>query len=275
MLHVYSYAKVNLFLNVIGKRSNGYHDIQSYFLKLNLADEIYIQPSSKVSCLVEGAIITGENIVLKTIRYFSKICNISKGINIHIKKNIPVAAGLGGGSSNAATILKLLPKLWGVEMSEEQLKDIALEVGADVPFFLYNQNSFVEGIGEILTSIKLGQSFFILLVNPKISILTKNAYQGTTNASFSPKIVFNSQSIIKEILHGKNDLEKYATQNYPVVKELIKEIRHQKNCVASRISGSGPTCFGIFDKEDDVVNAANNLLKSHPNFWTYYEKVMV
>lgn len=275
MLHIYSYAKVNLFLNVIGKRSNGYHNIQSYFLKLNLVDEICIQPSSKVSCSVEGAIITGENIVLKTIRYFSKICNISKGINIHIKKNIPVAAGLGGGSSNAATILKLLPKLWGVEMSEEQLKDIALKVGADVPFFLYNQNSFVEGIGEILTSIKLGQSFFILLVNPKISIFTKNAYQGTTNTSFSPKIVLNSQSIIKEILHGKNDLEKYATQNYPVVKELIKEIRYQKNCVASRMSGSGPTCFGIFDKEDDIVNAANNLLKSHPNFWTYYEKVMV
>ena len=276
MFDIHAHAKVNLFLNIIGQRPNGYHDMQSYFLKLNLADELYIQPSDKIDCSVEGKIIIGENIVLKTIHYFSRICNISKGISVHIKKNIPIAAGLGGGSSNAAAVLKLLPKLWNVKgISEKQLKDIAIKIGADVPFFLKNQNAFVEGIGDILTPLTLGWNFFIILINPEIEILTKNAYKSIIKGNFSKKIEANSNAITNEIFYGKNDLEQYAKEKYPIRKQLIEEIKDQENCIISRMSGSGSTCFGIFEKKKDVINAVNNLSELYPNFWIHYEKVIV
>ena len=276
MLHIYAHAKVNLFLNIIGQKPDGYHDIQSCFLKLNLADEIYIQSSDRVTCSVEGADIIDENIVLKAVRYFSKVYGIPKGINVHIKKNIPIAAGLGGGSSDAAAVLKSLPELWSVkEISEKQLKDIALKVGADVPFFLKNQNSFVEGIGDILTPIKLEQNFFIVLVNPKISILAKDIYKSITNHNPSKKIKPNPESIVKEIFHGKNDLEEYVKEKYPILRELIKNIKNQKNCIVSRMSGSGSTCFGVFNKKDDAVNAVDNLSRLYSNFWIHYEEVII
>ena len=276
MLCINAYAKVNLFLNIVGQRSSGYHDIQSYFLRLNLADTIYAQLSDSINCFVEGETITDENIVLKAIQQFSKVFNISRGISIHIKKNIPIAAGLGGGSSNAATILKLLPKLWNIKgISERQLKDIALKIGADVPFFLSNQNAFIEGVGDILTPVKLGQNFFIVLINPRIKILSKDAYSSVMMNNFSKKIQVNPDSIMNEILYGKNDLEKYAKEKYPVIRKLIKKIEDQKNCIVSRMSGSGSTCFGIFKNKKDAINATNNLSKFYPNFWIYYEKVIL
>ena len=277
MLNIHTHAKVNLFLNIIGQRSNGgYHDIQSYFLKLSLADELYIQPSDKINCSVEGKSIARENIVLKTIHYFSQIYNISKGINVHIKKNIPIAAGLGGGSSNAAAVLKLLPKLWNVKgISEKQLKDIAIKIGADVPFFLKNQSAFVEGIGDMSTPLELGWSPFIILINPGIEIFTKDVYEGIIKGNFSRKIEANSDAITNEIFYGKNDLEQYAKEKYPIIRQLIEEVKDQENCIISRMSGSGSTCFGIFEKKNDVVNAVNNLSKIYPNFWIHYEKVVV
>jgi 4-diphosphocytidyl-2-C-methyl-D-erythritol kinase len=276
MVSIHSHAKANLFLNVNGRLASGYHEIQSFFLKLLLSDRIHIEPSYYTTCIVDSAEIADENIVLKTIRHFTNVYNISKSFRIRIQKNIPVAAGLGGGSSNAAAVLKLLPQLCGVEeVTMQQLMDIALEIGADVPFFLNDKNAFVSGVGEKLMTINLGAKFFILLINPNIKILSKDCYSAIGFKNFSEKIVPDAASIMKEILHGKNDLEEYAKQKYPVISKLINDIRNQKDCMTARMSGSGSTCLGIFDHEERVLAAVNNLSNTYPQFWLHYESASI
>ena len=270
MLHTHSYAKINLFLNIVGKRSNAYHEIQSYFLRLKLADMVSLEHSKYMKCSVEGAEISGENIALKAAHWFKKICNTPKGVSIHIKKNIPVAAGLGGGSSNAAAVLSLLPKLWEVEgIQPSQFNEIALNIGADVPFFLNDHDSFAEGIGDKLTPINFGQKIYIILINPNIYILSKDAYEGSVTNIFAPKITCDEHSVANEIFYGKNDLEEYVKREYPAIKELLNSIKCQKNCLVSRMSGSGSTCFGIFVTKKDAARAIDNLSEIYPHFWTY------
>ncbi|WPX97314.1 4-(cytidine 5'-diphospho)-2-C-methyl-D-erythritol kinase [Candidatus Bandiella euplotis] len=278
MLCTKSYAKVNLFLNVVGKNLNGYHDVQSHFLRLKLHDIVYVSLSDTLRCSVEGAKISAEgNIALKAAQYLQKTHNVLQGADIRIIKNIPVAAGLGGGSSNAAAVLKLLTKLWGLkELKKNVLGEIAFKIGADVPFFISNyQSSFVEGVGDILTPKKLGIKFYILLVNPKINILSKEAYAHILTDAFSPNIICNTQPIINEIFHGKNDLEPHIKKHYPVIDKLLKTIQQQQNCIVSRMSGSGSTCFGIFDKKTDVLSAAENMSRKHPDYWFYNQLVLI
>jgi 4-diphosphocytidyl-2-C-methyl-D-erythritol kinase len=272
LLRIKSYAKVNLFLNVTGKRANGYHEIQSYFLKLQLADIVSIKPSKDLNCTVEGGEILGENIALKATRWFKEVCQISEGASIHIKKNIPIAAGLGGGSSNAAAALKLLPKLWGTqEVHPSQFNEIALKLGADVPFFLNDPHCLIEGIGEQLTPISIGKKLFLVLINPAIKILSKDAYSKLKITTSSRKITCDEKSILREILNGKNDLEEYAKNEHEIIRELLNAIKSQKNCLVGRMSGSGSTCFGIFDTKEDALNAADALVKKYPDFWIHNE----
>jgi len=272
-----SHAKVNLFLNVVGKNPKGYHNLQSYFVLLNLSDLITVDLSEKhtSSCSFENGEQIENNIVIKAIEYINTINNSLKFTKIHIKKNIPIAAGLGGGSSNAAMILNLLPKLWNLpELTCDQIKEVAYNIGADIPFFYYNKNSFIEGIGDKITPINVNKKLFILLVNPGLKLITKEVYSCTRN-DFSPKILHNKEAIINEIFHGKNDLEKHVIQKHPLIGDLLKAIKEQNNCLVSRMSGSGSTCFGIFEQEEDLLKAKDILKKISKNFWMYHEKICI
>mgnify|MGYP000897072477 CR=1 FL=1 len=271
-----SHAKVNLFLNVVGEDSKEYHNLQSYFMLLNLSDLITINLSDyTTSCSFENGEQIENNIVVKAIEYINTINNSLKFAKIHIKKNIPIAAGLGGGSSNAAMILNLLPKLWDLpELTCNQIKEVAYNIGADIPFFYYNKNSFIEGIGDKITPINVNKKLFILLVNPGLKVITKEAYSGVKD-DFSPKILCNKETIINEIFYGKNDLEKYVIQKYPLIGDLLKVIKEQNNCLVSRMSGSGSTCFGIFEQEQDLIKAKNKLKKTFQNFWMHSEKICI
>ena len=271
-----SHAKVNLFLNVVGEDSKEYHNLQSYFMLLNLSDLITINLSDyTTSCSFENGEQIENNIVVKAIEYINTINNSLKFAKIHIKKNIPIAAGLGGGSSNAAMILNLLPKLWDLpELTCNQIKEVAYNIGADIPFFYYNKNSFIEGIGDKITPINVNKKLFILLVNPGLKVITKKAYSGVKD-DFSLKILCNKETIINEIFYGKNDLEKYVIQKYPLIGDLLKVIKEQNNCLVSRMSGSGSTCFGIFEQEQDLIKAKNKLKKTFQNFWMHSEKICI
>ncbi|WHA05150.1 4-(cytidine 5'-diphospho)-2-C-methyl-D-erythritol kinase [Candidatus Bandiella numerosa] len=271
-----SHAKVNLFLNVIDRNANGYHNIQSYFVLLSLSDFITIDSSVDISsCSFENCKLIENNIVIKVLNYINTINDSLKFAKIHIKKNIPIAAGLGGGSSNAAVILNLMSKIWNFpELTAKQISEVAHNIGADVPFFYYGKNAFIEGIGDKITPININKKLFILLINPGLAVETKEIYS-CVKGDFTPKISCNKDDIIYEIFHGKNDLEKYAIQKHPLIGELLKIIKKQNNCLVGRMSGSGSTCFGIFEQEEDVKVAMNKLKEIFKNFWIHYEKIYI
>jgi 4-diphosphocytidyl-2-C-methyl-D-erythritol kinase len=269
-----SHAKVNLFLNIVGREKNSYHSLQSFFCLLNLTDHITIKPSTNTNCIIDRDEIV-DNVVYKAVNYFNKLNNVNKIVNIKIKKNIPISSGLGGGSSNAATVLKLLEKLYNFpKLDAEKLKEIANNIGADVPFFYINKNAFVEGIGEKIMPIKLNMKIFILLINPGIKVITKDIFS-SVSYNFSSRIRCNKKSIINEIVNGKNDLEKYVRQKYTIVNDLLNFIQMQQNCLISRMSGSGSTCFGIFEKKEDVLNAKKEAEKIYGNQLIHCEKLEI
>ena len=274
-MYAASHAKLNLFLDVIGKDQRGYHRLQSFFCLLNLTDHINIESSTTTNCVIEGNNIIADNIVLKSVHYANKLNNVNKNVKISINKNIPIAAGLGGGSSNAATVLKLLERKYNFpKLNAEQLKEIAINIGADVPFFYINKNAFIEGIGERITPMKLGESIFVLLINPGIKVVTRDVYSYVCD-NLSSKIICSKDAIINEIFNGKNDLEKYVKTQYSIVKDLLDFIKIQKNCLVSRMSGSGSTCFGIFEKEEDALNAEIEAKKKYGTQLVYYEKLEI
>ena len=270
-----SYAKVNLFLNVVGRRSDKYHNLQSYCVLLNLADQIDIQSSKSTECLVENHVSITDNLILKVIDYINRLYQTQKSVKICIKKYIPIGSGLGGGSSNAAAVLKILPKLWSVpKLNTNHLHQIAFTIGADIPFFYYNQNSLIEGIGEKITPIHHNGTAFILLINPMIKIMTKEIYP-LINTYVSSKILSTKEQIINEVLYGKNDLERYVRNKYQTVDDLLHFMKKQTNCLVSRMSGSGSTCFALFQKQDDLINAKQEFLKVNKNFWIHHEKIYI
>ncbi len=175
-------AKLNLFLHIIGRRNDSYHLLQSLFVKLSLSDTIQVESSDKLSCDVIynfslNQKIIEDNIVLKAAQKLLAYINIQGraifhyGAHITIYKNIPIASGLGGGSSNAAATLQLLNEFWNLKLNEEALMNIALNIGADVPFCLSESKcSFIEGIGEKLKPFELNKKLYLVLVNPNFSI---------------------------------------------------------------------------------------------------------
>ena len=270
-----SCAKVNLFLNVIGRRYNNYHDLQSYCVLLNLADQIAIYPCNGIISSIQDNKSINDNIVSKIINYINRVHKTQKSVRLYIKKYIPIASGLGGGSSNAATILKILPSLWNIpELTKHCIHKIALTIGADIPFFYYNQNSLVEGIGEKLTPVYFNKTMFILLINPLIRIMTKEIYS-LIDTYTSSKILCTKKQIINEVFYGKNDLEKYVRDKYQKVDDLLQFIQKQNNCLVSRLSGSGSTCFGLFQSQNDLMNARQEFLKVNRNFWVHHEKICI
>ncbi len=269
-----SHAKVNLFLNIVGREQDNYHSLQSFFCLLNLTDNITIKHATNTICIIDRDGII-DNVVYKAINYLNKLNNVNKTVNIRIKKNIPISSGLGGGSSNAATVLKLLEKLYSFpKLDAEKLKEIANNIGADVPFFYINKNAFVEGIGEKIMPMKLNMKIFILLINPGIKVITKDIFS-SISYNFSSRIICNKKSVINEIFNGKNDLEKYVRRKYTIVDDLLNFIKMQQNCLVSRMSGSGSTCFGIFEKKEDALNARKEAEKIYGNQLIHCEKLEI
>jgi len=215
------------------------------------------------------------NIVIKAIKYIKVLHNIKENFSINIKKHIPIGSGLGGVSSNAATTLKLLEKtLHLTALTKKNLEYIAYFLGADVPFFYLRKNAFVEGIGENISPIELGEKFFILLISPNVKCFSKDIFS-LWDGRFSSAIDCTKNSILNQIFNGKNDLEPYVRKKYVLVDDLLNFIRAQKKCLVSRMSGSGSSCFGIFEKREDLLNAKSAAEKLYGKNLVYYEKLLL
>jgi len=245
-------AKINLGLDIVSKRNDGYHNIETVFYPIPLKDALEIVPSEKTVFIPSGLSIPGDtksNSVIKAMEVFSERQKLSP-IEIYLLKKIPFGAGLGGGSSDAAFMLKLLNDYTQARFSDEELEEMAATIGADCAFFIKNKPVFAEGIGNILTSVKLSlEGYYLALIHPEIHVSTQEAYAKTKPQQ--PK-----QSI-KEIISLpvaewkgllKNNFEESVFMQYPAIGK-IKEMLYQKGALYASMTGSGSSVFGIFDYE--------------------------
>jgi 4-diphosphocytidyl-2-C-methyl-D-erythritol kinase len=249
-------AKINLGLKVINKRSDNYHNIETIFYPIALRDALEIIPSKEMQFEVSGLEVTGnpeDNLCLKAYRLLKKDFPQLPNLKIHLHKTIPAGAGLGGGSSDGAFMLKMLNEKFRLQLTEEALTNYALQLGSDCPFFIINQPCFATGRGEILTPVILDLSgYTIIVVNPEIHVSTKEAFSKLTPKQREKSmsgIVLQPVSIWKEEL--ENDFEKFIFDLYPAIKE-IKDEMYAAGAEYASMTGTGSTVFGIFPKGFEV-----------------------
>lgn len=255
-------AKINLSLHVLGRRQDGYHELLTRMQKLDLSDEITLvvreQPGISLHCSAAGVPEDDSNLAWKAVAAFLKKVPLARkyGIDVHLVKNIPVAAGLGGGSSDAGTILKGLNALFAAGLSEQQLIDLAKPLGADVPFFATDYNAVLAtGVGEKMIGVDSLNHCWVILVNPGFSVSTRWVFENYTLTRTDK--TFKKGSLQKNMVHSfhlselYNDLEKVTARRYPAINEL-KEKLIGMGASGVLMSGSGPTVFGIFQEKEGM-----------------------
>ena len=236
-------GKLNLFLHVLERRADGYHDLQTAFRLIDRADRVGVAARDDGKITFEGP-FGEDNLCVRAARLLKAEARSAVGCHISLEKNLPVGAGLGGGSSDAATVLLVLNKLWGFGLSRERLLQLALALGADVPFFIYGRNALGEGIGERLRPLDVPPAWY-LVVTPQVSVSTRETFDSAlTHRSKRLKIppFFSGQ--------GANDLESAVVARYPEVAASLAWLRQQRP--QARMTGSGACVFAEFETEAEA-----------------------
>ena len=266
-----SHAKINLRLDIVRKRKDGYHDIRTLLQKVSLKDELSLTPSSggiKVTCDNHQVPANEGNLAYAAAQAILNQHEIKDGVSISIKKTIPIAAGLGGGSSNAASTLIGINQLFGLGVSSQGLMQIGKDIGADVPFFIFGKTALATGIGDRLEKIDLLPKLWLLLITPGIQISTawayKNARMGLTSKPINTNIPNYINHLAEIISLLSNDLEKAVIPHYPIIKNIKEELL-DKGAKGGLMSGSGSTVYGIFSNEDEAKEAFGQL--KAPSNW--------
>ena len=269
-------AKINFFLEVEGKRRDGYHDIRTVMQQINLWDDIEIDVEKgrgiKIITDLPYLPVGRANTAYKAAKALMDLCGIDRMLKIKIKKGIPVSAGLAGGSSDAAAVLRMLESGLSLGLPEGNLMEEARKIGADVPFCLMGKAALAEGIGEILTPIDGLKKGFILLSKPNIAVSTAKIYQALDlKESIQGRGALGAEAVIREMATGNldslssklyNRLEDVTLIRHPIVGD-IKSKMFQYGALGALMSGSGPTVFGIFKDYDKVSKAYKNLKKTY------------
>jgi 4-diphosphocytidyl-2-C-methyl-D-erythritol kinase len=257
-------CKVNLGLDVVHRRQDGYHDIQTCFYPIPLTDALEILLSKTISFEISGNAIPGnssDNLCIKAYHLLRKDFNLTP-VSIYLHKVIPSGAGLGGGSSDGAHALRLLNQLFDLNLNSEKLKQYALQLGSDCPFFIEDKPMFGSGRGEVLSdiSIDLSGKFFVL-IKPDVHVSTAEAYGGVMPEmpSIFIKDIIEKEPINQWKDHLKNDFEKSVFLKYPMINE-IKETLYQQGALYAGMSGSGSAVFGIFEMPVDLKEQFSGMM---------------
>jgi 4-diphosphocytidyl-2-C-methyl-D-erythritol kinase len=263
-LHVRSFAKINLVLSVLGRRADGYHDIQTVFQSIDLCDELEFRPAAQLELHCDGIsdLRTEDNLVWKAASSLLSTLSEKRGASITLRKRIPAGAGLGGGSSNAAVTLLGLRKLWNIEIPDSDLFSIAAGLGSDVPFFLSGGMALGIGRGESIQPLPDTPSGNLVVIFPGVHISTAWAYRslnlGLTSSTGDHRI----QRFCGQVNDGTyslagifNDFEVTILPAYPPVMEA-KRFLSESGAMASMLSGSGSSVFGFFSNEESAIAAA-------------------
>ena len=266
-MKILSPAKINLFLHVCGKRPDGYHELFSLMCRVTLFDEIVLQIGAgktiEIDCSHPQVPADDTNLAHRAAHLFQNRMGSARGIKIRLHKNIPVAAGLGGGSSNAASVLMALNTYYEHPFSRKQLMEMGLLLGADVPFFIFQKPAVATGIGEKLTAFEGALPYKILLLNHSVNVSTAETYQnlnfGLTNDQKNPTNDCLKLTRFDPAHHLSNDLERVTVAKYPEI-GLAKEKLLSLGAIGALMSGSGPTVFGLFDNVETAKSARQRLM---------------
>ena len=265
-MKILSPAKINLFLHVCGKRPDGYHELFSLMCRITLFDELLLQIGKgekiEIHCSHSDIPEDDTNLAHRAACLFQSKLGSTQGVRIHLDKKIPVGAGLGGGSSNAASILMALNIYHGRPFSREQLMELGLSLGADVPFFIFQKPAIATGIGEKLEAFEGALPYHILLIYPGFNVSTAETYQnlnfGLTNEQKKPTSNDLKRNRFDPAYHLINDLERVTAQKHPEI-GLAKEKLLNLGAIGALMSGSGPTVFGLFDNTETAKVARQSL----------------
>ncbi len=269
-INLRSRAKINLSLDVIGRRPDGYHEVEMIMQQINLYDNICVRERDdkeiKIFTNCEYIPKNVSNIAYKAADRLRRVLSISKGVDIYIDKQIPVAAGLAGGSSNAAAVLKGLNYLWDLRLSTKELMDIGVTIGADVPFCILGGTALAKGIGDKLTPIDSNiKNTWIVLAKPPISVSTGEVYGQLDLSKITDRP--NTTQLVDAIKEGNiyalsgnmgNILETVTETKYNIITE-IKRRMMEYNALGAMMSGSGPTVFGIYKNYEKAKSAYEHL----------------
>lgn len=250
-----SYGKINLGLDILYKREDNYHEIKTIMQQISLSDTLIIREIKEdieLDCNNKELPLDSTNLVYRAWKKIQEKTGINRGIQINIHKRIPIAAGLAGGSSNAAAVLKGLNELWNVGLSEKELREIGVEIGADVPYCIMGGTALAEGIGEKLTKLRPFRGKNLLLINPGIGVSTTEVYNSLRlekQPRMDIKRIISSieKDDIKSVAESiTNIMEEVVIERNPIISEIKKDML-KYGALGSLMSGSGPTVFGLFD----------------------------
>lgn len=269
-----SYAKINLALDILYKRDDGYHELNTIMQQIDLKDRIIIRNRNKgihIQCDNKDVPLDENNLVYKAWEKIKEKTGINRGIQITIEKKIPVAAGLAGGSSNGGAVLKGLNLLWDLNLSDEELMEIGKKIGADVPFCIMGGTAWARGIGERLTRLNSFSGKMVLLANMGIPVSTEWVYKNMDLKSINKRVDIESlirymeeDDLLSLAKNMENVMEAVVIEKYPQI-ERIKEDMIKFGALGSLMSGSGPTVFGLFDDEEKLHRCKRELEKKIPN----------
>lgn len=279
-------AKINLDLLITGRRDDGYHLLDSVVVFTELGDEITVEKSDKLSLNISGPfadnlIVSDDNLILKAARIICKEHGIEPNLKFHLVKNLPVSSGIGGGSADAAAALKLTIDMLNLKVPQKRLDEIALSLGADVPVCLRSAATLMQGVGEILTPLTLNKPLSMLLVNPGVSVSTSEIFQHykLTKDDFDHLRKYNidhihDRLIVETLVNSRNALKTGACAIQPEIFNVLETLKIQKGVLLSRMSGSGATCFGVFDNRENCLKAQKAIKTGNSNWWVEATRII-
>lgn len=278
-------AKVNLTLHVTGRREDGYHLLHSLVVFPDIFDRLTFEAADEISLALEGpraGDLTADlksNLVLRAAKDLQEAFGVTRGARIVLEKNLPTAAGIGGGSADAAAALRGLLKLWSLQPDEAKLLDIALRLGADVPVCLASCSALMSGTGEVVQPVQDLVPHWLVLANCGRPVPTGSVFRdldisaGSEASHQAPEELSSFSGLIEYLGSARNDLQKSAIALEPEIQQCLDALRACDQIALARMSGSGATCFGLFEHEADARAAQHALASLHPNWWIYAGKV--
>lgn len=250
-------AKLNLFLHVTGRRPDGYHTLESLLVLIGRGDVVSLSPRDDTDVVrVRGAdsVSAEDDLAVRAARLLQRSCRIAHGVSIAVDKRLAVGGGVGGGSSDAATVLLGLNRLWQLGLSRRELMRVALELGADVPFFVFGETACARGIGEVLEPVSLPQTWFVV-ISPPIEVSTKAVFAAPelTRHSHSAKMAVFSEG------YGRNDLQAVAAARFPEIAGCLAALSRAAPASGARMTGSGASVFAAFTSEYAAQQALSRM----------------
>jgi 4-diphosphocytidyl-2-C-methyl-D-erythritol kinase len=269
-------AKINLYLHVVGRRRDGYHELDSLVAFADIADFVTARPAADLSLVVDGPFAAAladapDNLVLRAARLLASHCGVTAGAALRLTKNLPVASGIGGGSSDAAAALRALKSLWKLRTSRDELAGLAARLGADVPVCLLGRAAWLGGIGDLLAPASPLPPVDVVLANPGVALATPAVFTARRGPFSAPsrfaEPIADAAGLAALLARRRNDLTEAAVGIVPAIADVLARLAACEGVLLARMSGSGATCFALFADTAAANAAATRLSGERPGWW--------